>query len=215
MSSTQNNYSIPFSYRPPSVSLRRTFPSPPLELDSASFLMAPVHLGKWVAAHAAAAPDGSAVLCGPGARDPSLAGFEFMLAAFTAPHNAWGGPPPPPPAAAATSTAAGGDSGSSSGSVDGGRRWPGRVQGGGGEVFLYQLSGDAAVTVTPVAADPDSPAGYTAAGPPVSHALPAGHVMLVPGGRRFGVRVDFAARGSGGATVVVTNAAAYDGANAA
>lgn len=44
--------------------------------------MTPVSVAEWVAAHATGASR-SAVLCGPGAVDPSLAGFQFAVSFHT------------------------------------------------------------------------------------------------------------------------------------
>ena len=41
--------------------------------------MEPVNLEQWIAQHAAASPSQCAVLCGPGAIDPSLRGFQFSV----------------------------------------------------------------------------------------------------------------------------------------
>jgi hypothetical protein len=61
---------------------RSEFPPPPLELDTTTTLMTPVSVADWVAAHAAGASR-SAVLCGPGAVDPSLRGFQFTVSFHT------------------------------------------------------------------------------------------------------------------------------------
>ena len=61
---------------------RSEFPPPPLEIDTATTLMTPVSVADWVAAHATGASR-RAVLCGPGAVDPSLAGFQFAVSFHT------------------------------------------------------------------------------------------------------------------------------------
>lgn len=133
--------------------------------------MTPVRLSDWVAAHTGAAST-RAVLCGPGAVDPSLAGFEFTAAVYTGAHPDWA-------------------------PADGGFILP-----LASEVFLYGLPGSAEA----VPAEPtrvlvkDGTSGQL-----FTFGLPAGHVLLVPGGKQFSVRVEFATGGPG--VLVTTNAA--------
>jgi 3-hydroxyanthranilate 3,4-dioxygenase len=164
---------------------------PPIVVDTARSLHPPIVLADWIATHAAAG--GHAVLYGEGAVEPSLREQEYTVDVFTrtVPGNRWCG---------------------------GGGAGGGGVLLPAGEIFIYQMSGGGVVHVTDTHAGAGSAAGAAGSVPGEgvqTFPLASGDVMLIPGGGRYRVRLEWpeaagaapaAAGGSSGtAALVITN----------
>ena len=147
-----------------------------VRVDADRDLGEPVNLRAWAAAH-----PGGGVLFGEGADEAARRGFEYCVAIKSGPDAAW----------------------------EADWQWAR----GGGELFLYQIAGEGELDVLDTQGAGGGSGGgggggggdgEVASGAVATHALRAGHVMLLPAGGRFRLKARWRAGGDC-LCLVVTN----------